>query len=182
MTNRQSVELEITRSPGAKPAVRKASGRNEPIRVTIGAPEGTFPGIGVSLHPDLIDEALAHPTLLDNLRPQLLLFHFDPTAGHGQSHLRGFADIAKCVPENDKTESVLELVLPAKESVREELLRRGCHGSCSRPAFDGQSWFHPRLTVDRPCPAAYGRRARHSARSTRQRGRRFRAWPSVGER
>ncbi|HET6219625.1 MAG TPA: hypothetical protein VFE27_21550, partial [Acidobacteriaceae bacterium] len=77
---------------------------------------------GVSLHPDLIDEARAHPTLLDNLRPQLLLFHFDPTAGHGQSHLRGFADIAQCVSKKDKTESVLELVLPAKQSVREELL------------------------------------------------------------
>lgn len=123
VTNQESVELEITRSPGAKPAVRKTSGKNELIRVSIGAPAGTFPGIGVSLHPDLIGEARAHPTLLDNLRPQLLLFHFDPTAGHGQSHLRGFADIAQCVSKKDKTESVLELVLPAKESVREELLR-----------------------------------------------------------
>ena len=91
------------------------------MRVTIAGPEGTFPGIGVSIHPDLIQEALAHPTLLSGLRPQLLLFHFDPTAGHGQSHLRGFADIAKCVPAIDKTESVLELVLPVERSVHDEL-------------------------------------------------------------
>src|SRR6202041_2202457 len=37
------------------------------------------------------------------------------------SHLRGFADIAKRLPADNKTESVLELVLPAKGSVRDEL-------------------------------------------------------------
>ena len=119
--NQQSVELEITRSPETKPTGRKASRVNAPIRVSIGAPGGTFPGIGVSIHPDLIEEARAHPTLLDNLRPQLLLFHFNPTAGHGENHLRGFADIARNVSAIGKTESVLELVLPAKESVRDEL-------------------------------------------------------------
>ena len=60
--------------------------------------------------------------MLNGLRPQLLLFHFDPTVGHGASHLRGFADIARRVPAGDKTESVLELVLPAERSVRDELL------------------------------------------------------------
>ncbi len=119
--NQQSVELEITRSPETKPTGRKASRVNAPIRVSIGAPGGTFPGIGVSIHPDLIEEARAHPTLLDNLRPQLLLFHFNPTAGHGENHLRGFADIARNVSAIGKTESVLELVLPARESVRDEL-------------------------------------------------------------
>ena len=59
--------------------------------------------------------------MLQNLRPQLLLFHFDPTAGHGESHLRGFAEIAKGVPPSDTPESVLELVLPAKGSVHDEL-------------------------------------------------------------
>ena len=117
VTNRQSVELEITRSQQSQ---KPARGENAPIRVAIGGPEGTFPGIGVSIHPDQIPQALAHPGLLNSLRPQLLLLHFDPTAGHGQSHLRGFADIAKPFAV-DKTESVLELVLPAKGSVRDEL-------------------------------------------------------------
>jgi hypothetical protein len=119
VANRQSVELEIKRSQGSshKPARRERG----PIRVTIGDPEGPFPGIGVSLYPDLIADAIAHPTLLNRLRPQLLLFHFDPTAGHGQSHIRGFADVSKCVPAVDKTDSVLEFVLPAERSVHDEL-------------------------------------------------------------
>ena len=121
--NRQSVELDIKRSEGSspQPANRQAGNDKAPVRVTVGDLEGTFPGIGVSIHPDLIPEALAHPALLNSLRPQLLLFHFDPTVGHGASHLRGFADIARRVPAVDKTESVLELVLPAERSVRDEL-------------------------------------------------------------
>jgi D-apionolactonase len=87
--------------------------------VAIIGPEGAFPGIGVSIHPDLIPQALAHPGLLNSW--QLLLLHCDPTAGHGSSHLRGFAEITRRLPAVDKTESVLELVLPAKGSVRDEL-------------------------------------------------------------
>jgi D-apionolactonase len=121
VVNRQSVELSISRSQGstAEPSARQED--RGPVRINIAGPEGTFPGIGVSIHPEQIQEALAHPSLLKNLRPQLLLFHFDPTAGHGESDLRGFAEIAKGVPASDKTETVLELVLPAKESVHEEL-------------------------------------------------------------
>jgi D-apionolactonase len=117
VTNRQSVELEITRSQQSSqtPAWRE----NAPIRVAIIGPEGAFPGIGVSIHPDLIPQALAHPGLLNSW--QLLLLHFDPTAGHGSSHLRGFAEITRRLPAVDKPESVLELVLPAKGSVRDEL-------------------------------------------------------------
>ena len=62
-------------------------------------------------------DALVHPTLLSTLRPQRLLFQFDPAAGHGESHLRGFADIAKGTP----AESVLELVLPVTRNVHDEL-------------------------------------------------------------
>ena len=119
--NRQSVELSISSSQGstAEPSARQRD--RGLVRINIAGPEGTFPGIGVSIHPDLIQEALAHPSLLNSLRPQLLLLHYDPAAGHGESDLRGFADIAKGVPASDKTESVLELVLPAKESVQGEL-------------------------------------------------------------
>jgi D-apionolactonase len=123
VATRQSVELSIQRNQGsaAEPASLQAGPDAGPVRVTVGSPRGTFPGIGVSLHPDLIEEALAHPALLQNLRPQLLLFHFDPTAGHGESHLRGFAEIAQGISASDTPESVLELVLPAKGSVEDEL-------------------------------------------------------------
>jgi D-apionolactonase len=115
--NRQSVELTIERSPGSHhgPA-RKEEGA---VRVTVAGPDGTFPGIGVSVHPDLIPQALAHPGLLNSLRPQLLLFHFAPTKGHGHHELCGFSDIASRASNN--TESILELVLPAQQSVHEEL-------------------------------------------------------------
>jgi D-apionolactonase len=117
VTNRQSVELEIERShPSSQKPARKETA---PIRVAIAGPQGDFPGIGVSIHPGLIPQALAHPSLLNKW--QLLLLHCDPTAGHDQSHLRGFADITRRLPMVDKTESVLELVLPAKGSVRDEL-------------------------------------------------------------
>jgi hypothetical protein len=156
VTNRQSVELEITRSQQSsqKPARRE----NAPIRVAIAGPEGAFPGIGVSIHPDLIPQALGHPGLLNSLRPQLLLLHFDPTAGHGQSHLRGFADIAKRSAVGE-TESVLELVLPAKGSVRDELsgvaemvaaAGLSLSGVLVSPAPDRQSTLPGRVWP--PCP------------------------------
>jgi hypothetical protein len=119
VTNRQSVELRIKRHPGSHPGpAHKEKGA---VRVTVAGPEGTFPGIGVSVYPDLIPQALAHPKLLAGLRPQLLLFHFDPTKGHGRNELSGFSDIAKHIPASDKTESILELVLPAQQSVCDEL-------------------------------------------------------------
>jgi D-apionolactonase len=114
--NRQSVELTVKRKPGSRRTpVRRDKGA---VRVTAGKPDGRFPGIGVCVYPELIPEALAHPDLLSRLQPQLLLFHFDPTKGHGHNELAGFADIAR---HSDKPESMLELVLPAQQNVRDEL-------------------------------------------------------------
>jgi D-apionolactonase len=123
VANQQSVELSIKRSQESAPelAGRQRRGEKGSVNISIGGPEGTFPRIGVSIHPDLIQEALAHPGLLNSLRPQLLLLHFDPTAGHGQGELRGFAEIANGIPANGKTECVLELVLPARGNVQDEL-------------------------------------------------------------
>ena len=117
--NRQSVGLTVKRSPGSRRgAARKEKGA---VRVTVAGPDGTFPCIGVSVDPDLIPQALAHPNLLSRLQPQLLLFHFDPTKGHGQKELSGLSDIARHMPASDRTESILELVLPAQQGVRDEL-------------------------------------------------------------
>ena len=123
IANRQSVELDIKRSPGsaASRCGEKPAPTRPRSRLPSAARRAPFLALAYlfilirSLRPSII------PTLLSSLRPQLLLFHFDPTAGHGPSHLRGFADIAKCVPATGKTESVLELVLPAERDVREEL-------------------------------------------------------------
>src|SRR5271166_5371773 len=62
ITNRQSVELEIKCShQSSQKSVRR---ENAPIRVDIAGPQGAFPGIGVSIHPGLVPQALAHPGLL----------------------------------------------------------------------------------------------------------------------
>ena len=114
--NRQSVELTVNRKPGSRrtPARRDQGA----VRVTAGEPDGRFPGIGVTVYPELIPQTLAYPGLLSRLQPQLLLFHFDPTKGHGHNELAGFADIARL---SDQTEAMLELVLPAQQSVHDEL-------------------------------------------------------------
>ena len=182
IANRQSVELEIKRSPGSpsEPVRRKAIIRKAPVQVAVGALQGTVPGIGVSIHPDQIAEALDHPTLLRSLHPQLLLFQFDPTAGHGPSHLRGFAEMAKCVPATGKTESILELVLPAVRGVREELF-----GVAEMAAAAGLSLagvlVSPAVDRKSTLPGGNGRHARRLRRFTRQRGTPFRAPPSVAE-
>ena len=61
---------------------------------------------------------LAHPDVLQRLQPQLLLFHFDPTAGHGREHLAGFREIAQIA---EGSQCALELVVPAQRNVKDEL-------------------------------------------------------------
>jgi len=80
----------------------------------MGDADGTFPPIGVAIHPGEI----AHPDVLKGLRPQLLLFHFDPTARHGREHLAGFREMAQIAVGS---ESALELVVPAQRDVKDEL-------------------------------------------------------------
>ncbi|MGC2402637.1 MAG: hypothetical protein WA510_22790 [Acidobacteriaceae bacterium] len=142
----QSVELEIKRKQGSRGKL--AAKDTGPARVTVGVGEGAFPGIGVSIHPAQIAESLAHPELLNGLHPQHLLLHFDPTAGHGESDLRGFADIIHSVQGNPRPEVFLELVLPAQRSVRDELVGiagmtaeagLGLTGLMVSPAVDRQS-------------------------------------------
>jgi D-apionolactonase len=119
VTNRQSVELEIRRDTGSQP--QRAPRGKGAVRVTVGGPDGTFPGIGVSVYPDLVPQALAHPGLLNSLRPQLLLFHFDPTKGHGRNELSGYTRIVGLLSPTTETQFFLELVLPAQQDVRDEL-------------------------------------------------------------
>jgi hypothetical protein len=117
--NQQSVELQITDSGASKESKyaedTKPSGATQ---IEISEPEGIFPSIGVAIYPEEIATVLAHPAMLENLQPQLLLFHFDPTAGHGRKHLAGFGEIANIA---QASQCALELVLPAQHDVQEEL-------------------------------------------------------------
>ena len=118
--NRQSVELEIRQDPNTQPG--PAPRAKSAVRLTVGEADGIFPRIGVSVYPELIAQALGHPDLLNLLRPQLLLFHFDPGKGHGHNELLGYAQIAGGLGAVAESQSFLELILPAKQSVRQELL------------------------------------------------------------
>ncbi len=118
--NHQSVELLITDSGAGRH--QEETKVDVPIEVQIGEPDGTFPQIGVAIHPSEIATILAHPGMLQRLQPQLLLFHFDPTAGpiagDGPEHLAGFREIAQIA---DASQCALELVLPAQRNVKDEL-------------------------------------------------------------
>jgi hypothetical protein len=115
--NQQAVELLITdSSPGAPKTVDAKP--DAPIQLEIGEPDGTFPQIGVAIHPGEIATVLAHPDVLKRLQPQLLLFHFDPTTGHGREHLAGFGEIAQIA---EASQCALELVVPAQRNVKDEL-------------------------------------------------------------
>jgi hypothetical protein len=110
----QSVELRITDSSAGTQTTVDAK-PDAPTQLEISEPDGTFPQIGVAIHPGEIATVLAHPDVLKKLQPQLLLLHFDPTAGHGREHLAGFREIARA------SQCALELVVPAQRDVRNEL-------------------------------------------------------------
>ena len=117
--NQQSVELLITDSSSGIPKTRNDDAKQDaPIQVEIGEPDGMSPQIGVAIYPSQIGTVLAHPEVLPTLQPQLLLFHFDPTAGDGREHLAGFRKIAQIA---EVSLCSLELVLPAQRDVKDEL-------------------------------------------------------------
>jgi D-apionolactonase len=111
--NQQSVELLITDSSAGALSTLDAKA-DAAVELEMGDADGTFPRIGVAIHPGEI----AHPDVLKRLQPQLLLFHFDPTAGHGREHLAGFRETAQIAMVS---ESALELVVPAQRDVKDEL-------------------------------------------------------------
>jgi D-apionolactonase len=111
--NQQAVELRITDSSAGALTTLDVKA-DAAVELEMGEADGTFPRIGVAIHPGEI----AHPDVLKLLQPQLLLFHFDPTAGHGREHLAGFREMAKVAVGS---ESALELVVPAQRDVKDEL-------------------------------------------------------------
>jgi hypothetical protein len=139
--NQQSVELLITdTSPGAE-----ATTEGAPVEVEIGKQEGHSPQIGVAVDPSQIAAILAQASVLEKLRPQILLLHFDPTAGHGQEQLAGFQKIAKIAVD---ATCALELVVPAQRKLNDELREIAAMVAAARlklsavlvsPAVDRQS-------------------------------------------
>ncbi|GGF44868.1 hypothetical protein GCM10011611_59090 [Aliidongia dinghuensis] len=109
----QRVSLEI--AAPAPVEVRRSDER--PVALSLGAPEGAMPCIGLVLTPEETAPTLAASEHLAAIAPQTLLCHFDPTAGHGAAALAGFAAVAQA----HAGEIVLECVLPCRMAPAEEL-------------------------------------------------------------
>ncbi|MGO6679120.1 D-apionate lactonase [Rhizobium leguminosarum] len=86
------------------------------IILELGARTGTMPDIGVIITPEEADTTLSAKSVLTEIAPQELLFHFDPGAGHGVEALRRFAAIATV----HRGRSTLEIALPCKSSPSSE--------------------------------------------------------------
>ncbi|RWO43776.1 MAG: hypothetical protein EOS12_16820 [Mesorhizobium sp.] len=89
-TLRQTISLRIA-GEGKAPAAAVAS---EPVRVELEEAGPTLPDVGVVIYPEDVETALANLSTLTTLGPQQLLFHYDPTRGHGLDALRAFARLA----------------------------------------------------------------------------------------
>jgi hypothetical protein len=86
------------------------------IRLELGTRTGAMPNIGLIVTPEEADATLSAKSLLSEITPRELLFHFDPNAGHGIDALENFAAIAAV----HRGRSTLELALPCKSSPASE--------------------------------------------------------------
>jgi len=122
-TNRQSVVLEIS-GHGALDASDSASKRQAAASLRIiGSVLATMPPIGVVVRPEEVDAALSAIGRLRELKPQTILCHFDPTAGHEAGAFKKFAALQKKYPADYS----LECVVAATGSLRDELRQVAKH-------------------------------------------------------
>lgn len=77
------------------------------IRVTLGRKGPKMPAVGVAIAPEDAGTALDRLDRLRELGAQRLLFHFDPTAGHGLAALQSFAAVADIFPAKTTLECVV---------------------------------------------------------------------------
>ncbi|MBY5609219.1 hypothetical protein [Rhizobium leguminosarum] len=111
---RQKTSLVIRDARGSTPPPAGMSGGA--IKLELGARTGTMPDIGVIITPEEADASLSAKSLLSEIAPQELLFHFDPGAGHGVDALAQFAVLAAA----HRGRSTLEIALPCKSSPSSE--------------------------------------------------------------
>ncbi len=76
---------------------------------------GAMPGIGLVIAPEDINGGTAG--VIKAVKPQSLLLHFDPDAGHGLAALQAFAALTSTV----SSAATLELALPCKRCPKDEL-------------------------------------------------------------
>ncbi|TRC97084.1 hypothetical protein FJV76_09980 [Mesorhizobium sp. WSM4303] len=110
---RQTVSLRII-GGGKLPAAAASTG---PVRIELGETGSRLPDIGVIIYPADVETALANLPTLVELGPQQLIFHYDPTRGHGLDALRSFAKLAAAYP----VQTTLECVVAGASDLDAEL-------------------------------------------------------------
>ena len=116
-TNRQSVMLEIS---GHEAPDASASSSQKAAAVTLRISKEAsvaMPAIGVVVTPEEVDAALSAIGRLRELRPQTILCHFDPIAGHDAGAFKKFAALQRECPADYS----LECVVAGTASLRNEL-------------------------------------------------------------
>ncbi|ESX21349.1 hypothetical protein [Mesorhizobium sp. LSJC264A00] len=99
----QTVSLRIT-GEGGMPAAASAA---EPVSVELGETGQRLPDLGVIIYPDEVEAALANLSTLTELGPQQLVFHYDPTRGHGVEALQSYARLTAAYPVQTTLECVV---------------------------------------------------------------------------
>lgn len=122
-TNRQSVVLEISGQGALDPSDGSSKRRTAAaLRITEKA-SAPMPAIGVVIAPEEVDAALSAIGRLRELKPQTILCHFDPTAGHGADAFKKFAALQGEFPAHYS----LECVVAGTGSLRDELRQVAKH-------------------------------------------------------
>ncbi|MBZ9906408.1 hypothetical protein LB557_10425 [Mesorhizobium sp. BR115XR7A] len=137
---RQTISLRITGDASVPASAAPA----EPVRVELGQAGAKLPDIGIVVYPEEIEAALADLPLLRGLGPRQLLFHFDPTRGHGLEALRAHARLAAAYPVSTTLECVVACAgdLDAELSELADMVRRAglrLDAIAVSPAVDRQS-------------------------------------------
>jgi len=150
-TNRQTITLRIA-GDGKAPA---AAATPEPVRVTLGEPGPALPEIGVVIYPEDVEATLTKLSTLAALGPRQLLFHYDPTRGHGFEALRAFARLAEAYKSGTTLECVVACAgdLDAELSGVAGMVRRAglrLDAIAVSPSVDRQST--PPGSAWPPCP------------------------------
>ncbi|MGN6583919.1 MAG: D-apionate lactonase [Rhizobiaceae bacterium] len=105
-TNRQSVVLDISGHDALKASNNSSKRLTASLRIT-GRASAAMPAIGVVIMPEEVDAALSAIDRLRELKPQTVLCHFDPTAGHGGGAFRKFAALQEKYPADYSLECVV---------------------------------------------------------------------------
>jgi hypothetical protein len=149
--NRQTISLRIA-GDGKAPVVAAAS---EPVRITLGEPGAALPEIGVVIYPEDVEATQAKLSALMESGPRQLLFHHDPTRGHGLEALRSFARLAEAYKSGTTLECVVACAgdLDAELSGVAGMVRRAglrLDAIAVSPSVDRQST--PPGSAWPPCP------------------------------